>query len=253
MAVPTAFLAYRALKTRSLSTAFQDAADLVMERQHLHETRAEILHDIAQELVRYAGDGKSLTLTPQDMTPTLTEIIRYAGTQGVRVDVILPNSGKTAQVEYKPAQTLANIVEQIAPPSIPALPKPHPEQGKWANGLSASFNRLSNAITALEPELRNTAQPLINTVKAVQTLCVEIAIANSRIGKVTQELDNVSEQVEAYAQMKRFGIARAEDQDALTKVFEVKTASIAERFVPDLAAVRHSFEDRFKLLEKDYI
>lgn len=82
--------------------------------------------------------------------------------------------------------------------------------------------------------MKAAAQTLLDTVKIVQSLCAEVQINNARIGKVSHELDNVSDQIDAYARMKRLGIGTQEDSAALAKVFSVKAASIAERFVEDL-------------------
>lgn len=249
----TGFLTYNAIKAGSLKVAFQNASDLLSKRPCFSEERTKILHKIAQTLVDQAGDEQVITLTPQEMTPALKEIIRYAQTQGVRVDIVLPDTGKALQMR-SPTHTLGQIVEQIAQPTpSPALPKPDAEQEKWAGGLATSFNRLSGAIDPLSPELKEAAQTLLNTVRVVQALCAEVRIANHRIGKVAHELDNVSNQINAYAQLKRLSIDTPDDEEALTTVFSIKAQSIAERFVEDLKTVRGNFQDRQKLLENDYI
>lgn len=169
------------------------------------------------------------------MTSSLKKIVRNLQAQGIRVDLVQPGSDKALPTLKPESPTLGEIVAQIAQPTpTPALQRPDAEQERWAGGLAASFNRLSNAIDSLAPEVKTAAQTLLNTVKSVQTLCAEVQINNARIGKVSHELDNVSEQIDAYARMKRLGIGTQEDSAALAKVFSVKAASIAERFVEDL-------------------
>lgn len=248
------FLSYKAIKTGSLKAAFQEASDLLSNRISFQEAKTEILREIAQTLVNQAGDEKCITLTPREMTPSLKEIVRYAGTQGVRVDLVLPGSGKALSATKSPAPTLGEIAAQIVPtPSTPAPPKPDAEQEKWAGGLAASFNRLSEAVNSLDSNVKAAAQPLLEAVQRVQTLCAEVQINNARIGKVAQELDNVSDQIDAYARLNRLGIWTPEDGEGLAGVFSIKAASIAARFVWDLEAIRGNFQDRQRLLEKDYI
>lgn len=246
------FLSYKAIKTGSLKAAFQEASDLLSNRTSFQETKTEILHEIAQTLVNQAGDEKCVTLTPREMTPSLKKIVQYAQTQGVRIDLVLPDSGKALSATKSSAPSLGDVVAQIVP-RTPALPKPGAEQKEWAEGLSVSFNRLSRAADSLDPEIKARSQTLLEAVRTVQILCAEVRISNHRIGKVTHELDNVSDQIESYNKLKRLGIGTSGDGEALARVFSVKADSIAERFASDLAIVRGNFQDRQKLLESDYI
>lgn len=257
LVMPTAgLLAYRAMKTGSLKAAFQAVSDVVRNRKFFHDIKTETLHTITQGLIKQAGDEKCITLTPQQgMTPVLKEIIRYAQTQGVRIDLVLPDSGQALPTMKSSAPTLGEVVAQITPPKpSPAFPRPDAEQERWAGGLAASFNRLSKAVESLDSnDARAAAQRLLDVVKTVQILCAEVRINNTRIGKVGHELDNISDQVEGYGRLKRLGIGTQEDSAALARIFSVKANSIAGRFAGDLEALRGNFEDRQRLLERDYI
>lgn len=258
--VPAADISRLAEKMGSLKSAFQAVSDIRAQRPIFLEKKVDLLHKMTQKILNNAGDKKYLTLTPQEMTPSLKEMINYAQTQGGRIDVILPGAAPDNGLQIQShAPTLGETVAKIARANPPALPKLDAEQEKWTGGLKTSFNRLFSAIESLPPDMKHSpdvkkaAQDLLDAVRTVQTLCAEVQIANNRIGKVTLELDNVSDQIDAYAQLTRLGIDTPENGQALTTIFAVKAASIAEHFAGDLEHVRSRFEDRQKLLENDYI
>ncbi len=253
--VPAADISFLAKETGSLKSAFQAVSDIRAQRPIFLEKKVDLLHKITQKIINNnAGDKKHLTLTPQEMTPSLKEMINYAQTQGGRIDVILPGAAPDNGLQIQShAPTLGETVAKIARAKPPALPKLDTEQEKWTGGLKTSFNRLFSAIESLSPDLKKAAQELLDAVRTVQTLCAEVQIANNRIGKIARELDNVSDQIDAYAQLTRLGIDTPENGQALATVFAVKAASIAERFAGDLEHIRSRFEDRQKLLENNYI
>lgn len=248
------YVGYHALKTGRLKEVFNNVSEAFVDRSFFSEQRVEILRNIANDVIQKAGPEKVITLNAQEMTPSLEEISRYAAVKGYKVNIVLPGMGKALAGPKSPIPTLGQVVEQGAPPkALPALPKPDAEQEKWAGGLAGSFNRLSAAVKTLDPALQERARPLLETVQTVQTLCAEVRINNVRIGKVSRELDNVTGQVEDYGRMVRLALAAPEDAQVLAETFSVKSRSLAERFTPDLKAVRHNFEDRQKLLANDLI
>lgn len=251
LGLPASYFARWALKKGSFQAVHEDLSDAAADRPLFSEYRNKLLWEIAHKIETTHDKGEAISFTAHEMTPALKDITRHLLRNGCKFHVVLPGAGNVLMAPQCSAPPLGEIVEQMASTVRPRAADA--VQARWAGGLAQAFNRLADALSTLDAPLQEQAKPLLDVLGSVQILCSLVPINNARIGKLTHELNNVTDQIERYNTVRGLGMEKPGDVQNLTEVFSVKAHSIAQRFASDLGNIRAGFEVGLDLLKKDLV